>query len=377
MTPANPKLLRTKDWCLIGLLWLITQLLLLFYLGINNRQEAVKYIGWSSDWMSGVRNFPLNVVFYSGYIVLHVLLRMIGLPVKSIYLLQLLLSAVTVYYFVRILSLWVKSRPVLIFSAILYATCVIIQQYVSYLYTDSIFCNLLLIATWYLLVEDSGPREKIIFWTLLVLLPFFRPVGFLFSLLACLYWLFLPARRNWIKILISLLYIAFIGLLIRKSFAESPNFYYPLHNIDATIICGYPSDLLQYQKVPYHEGMGVFSYFFHNPGIAVRLFPYRLFNVFSMTRPYFSTGHNLSLRITTLLYCLLGLTGLVHILWRKKKREYLVLAGILVFSIPGVVFCDDWGGRFSLPVYGFVLLAAGIGADRLYSRFFRGKTALP
>jgi hypothetical protein len=96
-----------------------------------------------------------------------------------------------------------------------------------------------------------------------------------------------------------------------------------------------------------------------------------------MTRPYFSTMHNLLLVIPTLLYSLLCLTGLFHLLWRKKKREYLLPAGILVFSIPGVVFCDDWSGRFSLPVYCFVLLAAGIGADRIYSHFFRGKTALP
>jgi hypothetical protein len=369
MTPENPAILRTKDWCLIGILWLTTQLLILVFLGINDRQEALKYISWSNDWLSGIRSFPLNVIFYSGYIAIHVLLRLAGLPVNSMYVFQLALSALSVYYFVRILSFWVRSGPVLIFSAILYATCLIIQQYVSFLYTDSVFCNLLLIATYFLLVEERGPRQKITFWILLILLPFFRPVGFLFSLLACLYWLSAGSRNKGIKILVCVAYISFIGFLIHKSFAESPNFYYPLHNIDANVICGYPGDLLQYEKVPYREGMGVFNYFFHNPGMAIRLFSYRLFNVFSMTRPYFSRDHNLSLLFPTLLYCGLGLTGLFHIFRRKNKREYLLAAGILVFSIPGVVFCDDWSGRFSMPVYCFVLLAAGIGAEIIYQKF--------
>lgn len=386
MNPSSPVILRKQDWYLIGACWLATQLIILWYFGINDGGESAVYIEWSKNWLAGVRHYNLNVIFYAGYIAIHVLLRWLGLPVKSMYGVQLLLSALSVYYFVRILARWVQSRAALVLTAILYSTCYIIQLYVSMLYTESVFCDLLLIGSYYLLTAsptaplNSAPqgnspllsaipsphlRNRIICWIFILLLPFFRPVGFLFTALACCYWATTSLRRNRWQILAGIAWLACVIILINISL-ESPGFFYPGHNAEANIICGYPSDLLQYRQVPYHEGMSTFGYLLRNPNMTIRLFAWRFYKVFSLPRPYYSTGHNLVLGITSITYCLLALTGLYQIFFRRSTLpKYFLPFAILLFSLPCVALCVDWEGRFSLPVYGFLLLAAGIGLDAI------------
>ena len=349
-------------------------MLIFIFQGINDQQEATKYIDQAKSFITGSGNFTWSNLFYAGYTGLHVLLSLAGLPPKAMYAVQLLLSALSVYYFTKILCIWITSRLTIIFSAILYSTCFIIHQWVSYLWTDYVFAILVVISIYYLLVQERGRTNKIIFWFLLIVFPFFRPVGFLFAIVSCLYWLFTSPRKHMIKILISVIYVSLIGLLVHKSINESPRFFYPYHNSEANVICGYPSNLLQYQEVPYQEGMSIFSYFWKNPGMATRLFLYRFFKVFSMTRPYFSKIHNLALTMTTLIYYIPAVVGLIKIISRREREKYFLFAGCLVFSIPSIVFCVDWSGRFSMPVFCFILLLAGIGADHIIGKLKHKRT---
>ena len=358
--------LKKPDWFLIGACWLLTQLLSLYYLGINAGEESIKYIDLADKWIRGGGDYGWPNLFYSGYTAIHVFIRMVGLPVKSMYIVQLLLSGIAVYYFIRILCLYNRSRRAILIAGILYSTCFIIQQWVSALFTDSAFSSLLVIALYFLLTEEISKRNRIIFWTLLILLPTFRPVGFLFIFLACCYWIFISVRRNAGKLVICSVYLFLIGFVINQSLTQSPAYFYPFHNIQANVICGYPGNLLQYRKVPYQEGMSIFSYLLRNPGMTFRLFIYRFFKIFAMNRDYFSTKHNLLLIATTGVYYILAITGALRIIFRKQKEKYFLLAGLLFFSIPSVIFCVDWSGRFSLPVLCFVLLLGGIGLDRVF-----------
>lgn len=369
MNQKKRLIINREGWFLIGAGWLATQLIFLSVYGINDQQEAIKYISAAREFVNGSRNFSLHNLWYCGYIALHVLIRMAGLPPKCMYLFQVILSALSVYYFIKILSLWASSQKTLILSALLYSTCFIVQQWVSYLYTDSIFSMLLIIAIYYLLVEDRRHSDKIIFWFLIIILPFFRPVGFLFSFTACLHWTFTSYKKNIIKILICITFLVFISLLIIKSIIESPGYFYPFHNLNANVICGLPSNLLQYQSVPYHQNMSIANYFWNNPGLAIRLFTYRFYKVFSMTRPYFSIIHNLCLTIACLFYYSLATVGLFSIIVKRLKQQYLLFTGCLIFSVPSIVFCVEWSGRFSLPVICFILLLGGVGIDQLNLKF--------
>ncbi len=366
LSGENAAEIKKSDWLLIGCSWLLVQVIILAWLGINDGEESGKYIKLANKWISGIRHFNWYNLFYSGYTGMHVLLRIAGLPAKAMYVVQLLFSALALYYFIQILRLFIRSRIVIVASGILYAFCFIIQQWVAALFTDSVFSSLLIITTYFLLVEEKSLGKKIACWTLLIILPSIRPVGFLFEALACFYWLLLSARKNAGKLVICLVYLFLISVVIKKSLTQSPDYFYPLHNIQANVICGFPGNLLAYQKTPYQEGMSIFSFLMHNPAMSVRLFCSRFLRIFIMSRAYFSPLHNLLLTISTLVYYILAITGILRIFFRKEKEKYFLIAGILVFSIPSVVFCVDWTGRSSLPVLCFVLLLSCIGIDRIW-----------
>ncbi len=364
----NKSKLGKSDWILIGCSWLLIQIIIDYFLGINDQEEAVKYIGLADKWMMGDRNFSLYNLFYSGYISIYVLLRSFGLPFKSMYLVQLLFSALAVYYFVKILCLYIQSRYAIVVSALIYATCYIIQQWVSALFTDSIFSDLLIIVTYFLLTERYSARNRWLFWILLFILPLFRPVGFLFIPVACIYWLIFNPQKNISRLLVCIGYIFLVGVVVYKTFGHDEPYYYPihsLHNIQANVICGYPGDLLKYATTPYQEGMSVFSFLYHNPGMTCRLFLQRTYKVFSMGRPYFSPMHNLLLFITTFVYYTLAMIGTIDIFRSKEYKSYFLIAGILIFSFPMIIFCVEWTGRLSLPVLNFVLLLSGIGIQKI------------
>ena len=361
--------LSKSDWILIGCSWLLIQIIIYYFLGIKDQEEAVKYISLADNWIKGDRNFNLYNLFYSGYIAIHVLLKFIGLPYKSMYVVQLFFSILAVYFYVKILNLFVKSRITIVAGTLLYATCYNIQQWVSVLFTDSIFCNLIVIATYYLLTEQRSSINKWILWILLFILPLFRPVGFLFIPLACFYWLILSARKNMGKIVICFAYVLLIGFVVYKTFdTGESSYYYSMHslnNIKAYVICGYPDDLSKYARFPYREGMSVFNYMYQNPGMTARLFLTRFYKVFSMGRSYFSPRHNLLLFFPSLIYYLLAIIGLIEIIWKKDRKLYFLIAGILIFSFPMVIFCVEWFGRYSLPVIFYTLLLSSIGIDRI------------
>jgi hypothetical protein len=362
---------KKTDWLLIGCSWAIMQAILFAYLGINSSEESVKYINLARSWIHGGGHFHWNQVFYSGYIGLHMLLNLAGLPPKFMYIIQLIFSGISLICYVKITSLFINSRSVVIFSGILFATCFFIQQWVNSLFTDSIFSNLIIISIYYLLTENKSTRNKVLCWSLLIILPLFRPVGFLFLVLACIYWLLFFEKINRLKWLACTVYLLLIGLMINMSLTNNPTFFYPNHNIEANIICGYPGDLLKYRQIPYDENKGMISYFTNNPGMTVRLFSFRFFKVFSMTREYFSPKHNAMLTGFSFLYFLLSVAGSVY-LWAQNRKIWLFLiAGILIFSMPSVIFCVEWAGRFSLPVYCFILLLCPFGVLQLQRRSSR------
>ena len=357
--------LTRNDWIIIIAGWLITQAAAYTIYGINNQEEALTHISFAESFINGTAKLELRRLWYAGYIALLVLVRTLNLPYESLYVLQLILSFISLVYFVKIVSLWSASRLTLILSGLLYATCFLIQKWVTHLFTDAIFSFLLVIATYYLLTEHKSRHGKIIFWSLLIILPFFRPVGFLFIPVACLHWLFTYNKANLKKIVAASVYLVFLLLLIYRAIVINSGYFYPFNNLDAEIICGLPSGLLQYQVVPYSNDTVIAEYFWNNPGMTARLFLYRLYKVFWMTRPYFSSTHNIVIAVACIVYYSLALVGIFHLLKRRLKEKYFLLAGILIFSIPSVIFCVEWHGRMSMPSMCFVLLLSSIGIRRV------------
>ena len=366
---AHP--LKKTEWIVIAVTWAAIQMVFLFIMGINDGEEARKYISAAQRILDGTMNFSLHNIWYSGYIALHILVALMGLPVEGMYVVQLVLSFVSLVHFVKLLSMWVNERWTLIISALLYATCFIIQQWVAHLYTDTVFYMLLVIATYYLVTAQNSLANKTICCIFILLLPFFRPVGLLFVLLACIHWLTESPRKNRWLIFSSLAYFSLLLYLALSSLDPTNGYYYPLHNAEANIICGYESGLLRYQTSPYEQDKSILHYFINNPGLTLRLFTARLIKVFDLTRPFFSTIHNVSIAISSVVYYCLALVGITSILKRKQCNRFVLMWGTVLFAAPSVMFCVEWHGRMSLPVICYVLVLAGIGVDEIASNVRR------
>lgn len=362
-------LLKPRDLFIIYAVWLIVQVVLFAAFGVNDGSDAQRFIGLSGEIVRGHWDLGWNDLFYFGYVAGHALLRLVGLPPKSMYVVQLLLSAVAVHYFLRTLSLWVRSGPVLVIAGVLYAGCFATQRWVSILLTDSIFFDLLTIATYYFLAEQAGGRR--ISWVFILLLPFFRPTGILFPVFAAVCWLF-TAPRSW-KLLFLAGVLVLLGCWVFLALTRGRDFFYPYHNLEANVICGISSGLLEYQRTPYREGMGVMGYLWANPGMSMRLFTYRLLEVFTMTRPYFSPVHNWIVRGSAFLYYIPALVGVTGLIIEKNRIVWYLVAGMVIFCVPSVIFCVDWSGRFSLPVFCFLFLLMGSGLDVFWRRISGGK----
>jgi len=363
-------LLTAKDRVLVYCIWGAIQVVFLVSFGINDHWDSYRYISTAQGIVAFHWDHKWSTFFYSGYIFVHVLLRLAGLAPKWMYVVHLLLSAVALDYFMRTLSLWVRSRAPLVISGILYAVCINTQQWVSILFTDSSFFNVLTIAVYYFLAERKGGRTFP--WIFLFLLPVIRPTGMLFSAGVCVYWFVVSPRSR--RSLLAGTWLIFLGVLVYLAITQDQGYFYPNHNLEANVLCGYPSGLLAYERVPYRDGMSVTGYLLANPEMTGRLFLSRLFKVFSMSRPFYSSLHNWVVEVDDLLYYVLAVIGFAGLLRTDARAGWISAAGIAVFCVPCVIFCMDGMGRFSLPVFCFVLLFAGVGVSIIY-RWITGKGA--
>lgn len=356
-------ILDKKNWAFIFCIWLIAQLFFLRLLGINDKQEAETYIGITNEIVAGKWKQPVNFWMYSGYIAIHLFIHLIGLSYKWVYLIQLLISALALFAATKLLSLWLSSKTALFITTTLYSTCPFIQSWVSFLYTDSVFASLLTIAIFFLFCQNDKQKFKIGLWASILLLPFFRPIGFLFTILSIFYWIVDSPKKNVTGIIFSICYFLFAMCCIEYIFNNSPLFFYPYHNAEANIICGLPNDLVHEIKVPYHLGMSMLSFFTSNPKMTFYLFSQRLFRSLWITRPFFSRLHNLLIITLLIPYYFFALTGLCVIIYNRIKKLYFIIIGILLFIAPSVLLCADWLTRFSLPVFPFIFLLIGFGVE--------------
>jgi hypothetical protein len=262
-----------------------------------------------------------------------------------------------------------SSSTAILLTAALYAVCPLIQPWNCFLYTDALFMHLMLISLFLLVYPFKKPPLKTSV-ALLLVLPFFRPVGFLCILLAMAVWIIKGSKKHAAYIISFSGYFLLITIFLRYCLTHPSDFFYPNHNSEANIICGYPSSLEAYIRSPYQPGESMFHFFVSNPSMTWRLFTNRLFKAFWMTRPYFSQKHNFYLSIFLIVHYSIAVLGIFVFFFRKlyKKEGYLFI-GLLLFSLPIIVFCADWVNRFILPALVFVYFFIGLGVDLLFQQY--------
>jgi hypothetical protein len=203
-----------------------------------------------------------------------------------------------------------------------------------------------------------------------LILPFFRPVGFLFVAVAVIFWLTNGSKKNKECILFFSGYFLVLISFSWYCLVYSENFFFPGHNSEANIICGYPSDLVKYIKEPYDPGKSMFHFLISNPGMTGRLLINRLYKSFWMTRPFYSAKHNLFIAVSLIPYYSLAIIGAGSIL---RKRLFLknafILFGLFILIVPMLLFCADWVSRFMLAPFVFIFILMSLGINFLFQKF--------
>jgi hypothetical protein len=350
---------------IIMLVWVITQIVVLLYYGIYTLEEAEVYTNIATNIVNGNFNHSIHYWLYSGYIGILVCLRYLGLPFESMYFIQLAISFTALYCFLKLLARLPIKEISLFVGALIFASSPLFHAWNSHLYTDGFFGSLVVIGL-HLIVQNSKGSffQFSLLFVFLVFVSFVRPVGFLIPILAVTYiWIEKISLR---KGLLITFWIVGMLFFIKTSLKQGSNFFYPNHNLELNVICGYPSSIKKHESVPYNSEMSIIKYFTMNPKMTFSLILNRAYKSLWMTRPYFSKLHNGILVFICLFYYTWAFIGIVSVIRNKNLKIAHFLIITLIWLVPNILFCADWHNRFMIPMMPGLLLLVTLGINSVF-----------
>lgn len=149
-------ILQTKRLKLILLAgWIIVQAICLLKTGIVEKGESLKYINEALLFANGGQFSQPKYLFYSVYIAIRLFFEEAGLGATGVYIFQLLLNLVSIFFFYKLSIRYFNSERSAKIAALLLIVCLPWQLWTTHLYTESVFINLVIIFTYFLLKPDK------------------------------------------------------------------------------------------------------------------------------------------------------------------------------------------------------------------------------
>ena len=229
----------------------------------------------------------------------------------------------------------------------LFLLSVPVQAWTLAVYTESLFTTFTVLLAEQLLARDRLGRWT---WPLVVLVLFARPVGLLFVgplLIAGL-------ARKWPR---SVRIAAYAGVLLLALL--NPRVARPQLDIivNSDVLCGCTEDT---GRLTDFHGKTVLDSQIHlieqkGLGPHLNLMVTRMASLFTFTRPSFSTSHNVLLAGYFLLYPF-ALVG--WWIFRRSRPMEPVAAIFVLYTILIACTCDEWSGRFLVPLVPLLILPA-------------------
>src|SRR5580704_12880815 len=150
-------MLSKKQWVFLLILWLFSQIALLYFNGITIVGES-DFIKAADEIGAGHWNIELNNYLYLGNILIILFFKLTGISYEWIYLVQLAVGFFASICFVKLLEQRIFNSLSVMIAAFLFISCPFFQSWTSFLSTDSIFANLLVICLY--LMMDAAPSRK-------------------------------------------------------------------------------------------------------------------------------------------------------------------------------------------------------------------------
>ncbi|OJW34022.1 MAG: hypothetical protein BGO54_04925 [Sphingobacteriales bacterium 46-32] len=366
---------KNQDVVLLGGVFILIHLFLYYRTGIFTSLEATKYIEQGERLSMGYELSELKYFFYLPVILLVSFCKTFHLPLGTVVLVQIALSAWSQYCFYRLTRSFSDNRWCAFFTSLGLLLFIPYQSWNFYLYSESIFLSLCLMFTWLVYKNrlQTWPAQLSCL-LLLGILVLSRPTGILFIFPWLLYLLLRKqaAGMRFFHLIMSIIILIVASLLINQLYAGGNDFDSLLPFVEEHIICGVPSKeshtILDLVKDRGAVG-NLLYYILHNPLHFLKLFSLRLISFFNMTRHYYSTAHNLLLVLFMIPVYLFGIIG-----WVKKIKPgnaYSIFLIALFITYPSIIAlqCDDWHSRFTMVLIPHCLMLASLGV--LYLSDFR------
>ena len=352
----------------LALLWLLIQSAMLWYLGIRSGSDTEVYVNAAHALLEG--HFPEGrLLWYSSYIVLLAAIFKLGGGLAQVVAVQIFLSGLAAIFLWGATDRLTKDARISCLSVFLYLAWFKIHQWNIFIYTESVFTSLAIIAfsSWVL----SRKWWHYGLSTLFIIITFFtRPTGFSFVagwLIFGLATLPFNTRLKWavaaIGLCISLLLLHFMlkDFVLIESYAKA-EIIYP--NISLGIR---PPDELYIPAEERSTLERLLLFASCNPVYFVKISMIKLLLFFGNVKPYFSVLHNLL--IVLLLYPLyyFAVRGYRNFP-AQRPEKYFILGFILAQACTVMLTSENWDGRFLVPVLPFIFVLSAAGLNHTFNK---------
>jgi hypothetical protein len=325
--------------------------------GFNFSHEADKYLFTAEKLDFNNFNDVLQYQWLSStYILFLALCLKMGLSLTTIIVVQFVFSLTGYYFFYKFLvsqSFFSKVHSRICMLLIMCSPIILYWQLT--LFSESFFIALSMIAT-YFAFNSATLKNLILTLIFSLLLIFCRPVGVFYALGL----LFVVMKLRQIKSAFVLVSVSYAVLILIILFVAPLHFKgIALPVLEGSVICGHPT----YPDLSIAEGnytlFGVYSILIEQHGFAslCELFFQKGISFFTLTRPYYSTSHN----IVNAMHYVFLFVALYSVYDLKRKKIHPLLTSysamlIVSSALLVVLFYNEWSERYIVPLFPFFIL---------------------
>jgi hypothetical protein len=372
---TNGKMSINKKWqVLLVVLFCIVHVGLLLNFGIYTQEEAVKYSYEADYFLEHAWFSEPKYIFYSGYIFLRIVCNAIGAGDVGMYIVQLLLNALAVVCFYKLVQKLSDKYQAAVFGTLLLILCIPYQKWTAYLFTESIFFSLVIIYTYVLFASFKNRYAKPALATLLLLLLVVsRPTGMLVipaTVAFISYHLFVNKKKLW-AFVIWLPGVAGLLLLVDAAMKGKGEFDFIKPFVEEHIICGVPERIATAAAGNGDSLRVLLMYIGQHFFDFIQLAFLRLISFFGLYRSYYSPMHNLLLIAGFYPIYILS-TFSIRYMYRNASAFFIFsVVLVITFALSVMLTCDDWHNRFIMPVMPVIFIYAAVGGSQLYEAIVR------
>jgi hypothetical protein len=337
--------------------------------GIITINEAEKYISAAHKVLDGdFREVISDYQFYFSYISFATIFLFIG-GVKTTVIAQAALSFTASVCIKKTLDLLQPNGFISFCAMFIFLFCYPVQTWVVTLFSDSFFISLTAIILYFTIKPKSKP-ETVLWLFLNIILVFARPPGVFLALAFVMFEIYKKGIFNTARVYIiftSLFLVLIISIFFIPS--ESKGYIIPVA-AGRVIVDSTEYTIPGFTPKTKSKLADAYQYLLQKKGAGhlMTLYAKKSISFLTLTRSYYSSGHNRIVKMFYLLYPFF-IVGLIY-LWKSDKKDIVLLLCICIFSLMNLVALtyNEWHYRFTAPIFPFLIIGSAFALAQVYQK---------